>query len=296
MSYTLHRLKVFCAVASTGSYTQAARQLGIQQPTVSEQVKTLEKSFDLDLIERINGNIRLTDAGRELYIHIQHVIGLAEDLEHIVEQLRDQNIGTVKVCADTTVGTSVMPRVISDFRLNYPEVHIILEVVNRSKVIERLEEGSVDLAVMGRPPDIAGLEVEDFLSNDLVIIASIRHRLANCDHLPLSELAEERFLVRENGSGTRMALIELLESAGLRLRVAMVLGHNEAIKNGVMADLGIALMSRWALEQEIKLHRLVELKVEGLPITRRWHIVFPSGKLISPATRHFKHFLENFQS
>jgi molybdate transport repressor ModE-like protein len=295
MSYTLHRLKVFCAVASTGSYTLAAKQLGIQQPTVSEQVKTLEKIFDLDLIERINGNIRLTDAGRELYCHIQQVTGLAEDLGRIVEQLRDQNIGTVKVCADTTVGTSIMPRVISDFRLGYPEIQIILEVVNRARVVARLEEGSVDLAVMGRPPDIPGLDVEDFLPNELVIIASSRHRLAGRLNLPMSELAEERFLVREKGSGTRLALIELLESAGLRLRVGMVLGHNEAIKNAVMADLGIALMSKWALEQELELNRLAVLHIEGLPVTRRWHIVFPAGKLISPATRHLKQFLENFQ-
>ncbi|NWJ44411.1 MAG: LysR family transcriptional regulator [Chloroflexi bacterium] len=295
MNYTLHQLKVFYTVSNCGSYTKAAQQLGLQQPTVSEQVSTLEKTFGLDLIERIHGGLRLTDAGKVLYQSVQHVLGVSDDLGRIVEQLRGQSTGTVRVCADTTVGTSAIPDVISKFQRLHSGIQIILEVVNRAKVIERLEEGKVDLAVMGRPPDLRGLEVEIFLPNELLMVASVRHRLAYQLKLPLSAISDERFLVRESGSGTRTALIELLETVGIKPKIAMVLSHNEAIKQAVIADLGIALMSRNVLEQELKLGLMTILDLEGLPIIRRWHVVSPPGKLVSPATREFRQFLKNYQ-
>ncbi len=295
MSYTLHQLKVFYAVANTGSYTRAAQQLGLQQPTVSEQVSTLEKTFGLELVERLPGGLRLTDAGKELYRQIGQVLGLSDDLGRVVEQLRGQSTGVVRVCADTTVGTGVIPDAISRFHRENSGIQIILEVVNRTTVIERLQEGKVDLAVMGRPPDIKGLEVDIFLPNEMVMVASPRHRLAGQLKLPLAVLANERFLVRETGSGTRAVLVELLDSAGIQPNIGMVLSNNEAIKQAVMADLGIALMSKIMLEQELRLGLLTLLDLEGLPVIRRWHVVSPPGKLVSPAMRQFRQFLKNFQ-
>jgi DNA-binding transcriptional LysR family regulator len=170
-------------------------------------------------------------------------------------------------------------------------VEITLEVVNRSALVDALLNNRVDLAVMGRVPDEIPVTIEPFKPNELVLIAAPTHRLAGRENVPFEELAREHFLLREIGSGTRAALEAVFQEEGLPLLVSMQVGNNSAIKQGVAAGLGIALISRAAIDMELETHRLVILDVEGFPIMRQWRIVHLKDKHLSATARAFKAFL-----
>src|SRR5258706_1550921 len=249
-SLTMHQLRVFCAVARLLSYTRAAEELGCQQPTVSALVTELERITQLTLFEQWGKRLALTDEGRELYTHAQQVVAAADEAWRTMAQLR--GIATpesvpLRVAADTTVGTYVMPRLLGDFHRQHSTLAINLHVANRADVRASLLAGEVDLIVAGRPPAVDGLVAEPFLVNPLVAIASPAHILAGHSHVPLARLAEEVFLMREVGSGTRAAMEELFEVAGVPLKIGMVLGHIEAIKQAVAAGLGVTVLSEAAV-------------------------------------------------
>jgi DNA-binding transcriptional LysR family regulator len=177
------------------------------------------------------------------------------------------------------------------FRQSFPAVEISLEVLNRASLIDALLSNRVDLAVMGAVPDDALVEIEPFAYNPLVLIAAPNHRLAGRADVSIKELGREHFLLREPGSGTRSSLEATLKEVGVPLQISMQVGNNSAIKQGVAAGLGIALISRVALDMELETHRLVILDVEGFPIVRQWRIVHLKDKYLSPTALNFKAFL-----
>src|SRR5258706_5067258 len=297
-SLTMHQLRVFCAVARLLSYTRAAEELGCQQPTVSALVKELERVTQLTLFEQWGKRLALTDEGRELYAHAQQVVAAADEAWRAMEQLR--GIATpesvpLRVAADTTVGTYVMPHLLGAFHRQQPTFAINLRVANRAEVRADLLGGEVDLVVAGRPPAVAGLVAEPFLVNPLVAIASPEHVLAGHTHVPLARLAEEGFLMREAGSGTRAAVEELFEVAGMPLKIDMVLGHIEAIKQAVAAGLGVSVLSELAVKREVQYRKLVILPVEHFPIERRWYIARLVERPLMASTVTFIEFLREYK-
>ncbi len=199
--------------------------------------------------------------------------------------------GRLSVGADTTVGTYVIPGLLGKFHQLYPEVEITLEVVNRGYLVDALINSRVDMVIMGKIPTEAPVFVAPFASNELVLVAPPTHRLAGCVNVPFAELAREHFLLREEGSGTRSALESAFLEAGLPLQVSMQVGNNSAIKQGVAAGLGVALISRVALDMELETNRLVILDVEGFPIMRQWRLVHLKDKNLSATARAFKFFI-----
>jgi DNA-binding transcriptional LysR family regulator len=297
-SLTIHQLRVFCAVGRLLSYTRAAKELGCQQPTVSALVTELERITQLTLFEQWGKRLALTDEGRELYTHAQQVVAAADEAWRTMAQLR--GIATpesvpLRVAADTTVGTYVMPRLLGDFHRQHSTLAINLHVANRADVRASLLAGEVDLIVAGRPPAVDGLVAEPFLVNPLVAIASPAHILAGHPHVPLARLAEEVFLMREVGSGTRAAMEELFEVAGVPLKIGMVLGHIEAIKQAVAAGLGVTVLSEAAVKREVQYRRLVILQVEFFPIQRRWYIARLTDRPPKPGTAEFIEFLRDYK-
>jgi LysR family transcriptional regulator, low CO2-responsive transcriptional regulator len=193
------------------------------------------------------------------------------------------------------VGTYVMPRLLGDFHRQHSTLAINLHVANRADVRASLLAGEVDLIVAGRPPAVDGLVAEPFLVNPLVAIASPAHILAGHPHVPLARLAEEVFLMREVGSGTRAAMEELFEVAGVPLKIGMVLGHIEAIKQAVAAGLGVTVLSEAAVKREVQYRRLVILQVEFFPIQRRWYIARLTDRPPKPGTAEFIEFLRDYK-
>ena len=287
----LHQLATFQVVAKHCSYVRAAEELHFSQPAVSAQIRQLEESLEIKLFDKIGRQTYLTQAGEELYRYSQKIFSLIEEMQETMESLRSPQFGHLSVGADTTVGTYVIPALLGQFHQMYPEVEITLDVVNRAALVEAIMSNRIDMAIVGRVPDDIPVEIEPFAQNELVLVASPRHRLAGIAGVPLTELGKEHFLLREVGSGTRAALETVFQEAGVPLQVSMQVGNNSAIKQGVAAGLGIALISRVALDMELETNRLVILDVEGFPVLRQWRLVHIKDKHLSATAYAFKLFL-----
>jgi len=287
----LHQLATFQVVAKHCSYVRAAEELHFSQPAVSAQIRQLEESLEIKLFDKIGRKTHLTQAGEELYLYSQKIFSVIEEMQETMESLRSPQYGRLSVGADTTVGTYVIPALLGKFHQMYPEVDISLDVVNRAALVEAIMSNRIDMAIVGRVPDDIPVEIEPFAQNELVLVASPRHRLAGIASVPLVELGREHFLLREVGSGTRAALETVFQEAGVPLHVSMQVGNNSAIKQGVAAGLGIALISRVALDMELETNRLVILDVEGFPVMRQWRLVHIKDKHLSATAHAFKLFL-----
>lgn len=287
----LHQLATFRVVAKHCSFVRAAEELHFSQPAVSAQIRQLEQSLGVKLFDQIGRKTHLTQAGEELYNYSLKIFSVIDETLDTLDALRSPHYGRLSVGADTTVGSYVIPGWLGQFHQIYPEVDISLEVLNRAALIDALVNNRIDLAVIGNVPDDIPVVIEPFARNELVLIASSSHRLAGLPEIPLAELAKEHFLLREVGSGTRAALEGVFHDAALPLLISMQVGNNSAIKQGVAAGLGVALISRVALDMELETKRLVILDVEGFPIIRQWRIVHLKEKNLSATTRAFKSFL-----
>ncbi len=287
----LHQLHTFQVVAKHCSYVRAAEELHFSQPAVSAQIRLLETALGVRLFEQIGRKTHLTQAGEELYLYSQKIFSVIDETMEVMEALRSPQYGRLSVGADTTVGSYVIPGMLGRFRQSFPAVEISLEVLNRASLIEALLSNRVDMAIMGAVPDDAPVEIEPIAYNPLVLISPPGHRLAGRNDVSIKELGREHFLLREPGSGTRSALEAALREAGTELHISMQVGNNSAIKQGVAAGLGIALISRVALDMELETGRVVILDVEGFPIIRQWRLVHLKDKYFSPPARAFKAFM-----
>lgn len=297
-SITLRQLRAFCTVARRLSYTRAAEELGCQQPTVSALVAELERTTQMTLLEQWGRHIALTSEGHELYAHAQLVVASADELWQTMATLRGVAMAErVPLCiaADTTVGTYVLPKLLGLFHHRHLGIALSLRVANRSIVRSSLLAEEVDLVVAGRPPDFEGLITEPFLANPLVVVASPQHALAEQRQIPLARLASEVFLLREVGSGTRAAVEELFEIAGIPLKFGMVLGHVEAIKQAVAAGLGVSVLSEVAVRREVSYGTLTILDVEAFPIPRRWYIARLAQRALTSNATEFIAFLHEYK-
>ncbi len=297
-SLTIHQLRVFCTVAHFLSYTRAAEELGCQQPTVSALVAELARATQLHLLEQRGKRLSLTDEGRELYAHAQQVVAAADQAWWAMAE-RCGNVTAMskplQVAADTTVGTYVMPRLLGAFHHKHPNVALKLSIANRTAVRASLMAGEVDLVIAGRPPEVDGLVAEPFLANPLVVVASPEHELVGQGQVSLARMAEEVFLLREEGSGTRAAVEEVFEIAGIPLKHGMVLGHVEAIKRAVAAGLGVSILSALAVHREVQYGTLSILDVEQFPIQRRWYIARLAKRPLTASADVFIQFLHDYK-
>lgn len=287
----LHQLATFRVVAKHCSFVRAAEELHFSQPAVSAQIRQLEESMGVKLFDKIGRKTHLTHAGETLYHYTQQIFTLIDETLETMEALRSPYNGRLSIGADTTVGTYVVPTLLGKFHHLYPDVEIALEVFNRVHLLNSLVSNDIDMAIMGKIPSEIPVFSASFAPNELVLIAAPTHRLAGCVRVPFGEMAREYFLLREVGSGTRAALVEAFQDAGLPLLVSMQVGNNSAIKQGVAAGLGIALISRVAIDMELETKRLVMLDVEGFPIMRQWYLIHLKDKNLSATATACKGFL-----
>jgi LysR family transcriptional regulator, low CO2-responsive transcriptional regulator len=287
----LHQLATFQIVAKHRSFVRAAEELHLSQPAISAHIRDLEKRLGVKLFYQIGRKTYLTHAGEAMHHYTQQILALMEDTLEAMAALRSPHQGSLNVGADTTVGTYIIPSLLGKFHQIYPEVEITLEVLNHAPLVDALTGKVVDIAVMSRVPSGVPVFSEPFAKNELVLVAAPSHRLASITRVPFAKLAQEHFLLREPGSGTRAALEATFEEAGYPLHVSMQVGNNSAIKRGAAAGLGIALLSRVALDMELKTNRLVILDVEGFPLVRQWHLVHLKDKNLSATAKACKSFL-----
>lgn len=291
MRVTWNQLRLFEAVARRQSFTRAAEELFVVQPTVSAQIKQLTDMVGLPLFEQVGKKIYLTDAGKELQVTCRELFDSWERFEMRVSDLKGVKEGRLRIAMATTAKYFV-PRMLGPFYKRYPGVDLAVEIVNRDRVIERLVNNMDDLYIMGVPPDHIAIEKHLFLDNPLVVIAPIGHELARRKNVPLARLARERLIVREAGSGTRITTEEFLRKHKIKWPVQMELGNNEAIKWAVAGDLGVSVVSQHSLLLEPMHDKLAVLDVEGFPIHAAWYVVYPQGKQLSVVARTFFDYLK----
>jgi DNA-binding transcriptional LysR family regulator len=290
MHITIRQLQVFSSVAKHLSYTRAAEELHLTQPAVSMQIKQLEKSVGLNLFEQIGKKIYLTEAGNVVLEHAISINSKLKSIENDLEQLKGIDGGRLTVCIASTVNYFAT-RLISRFSQAYPNVQISLDVTNRHDLLKRLETNEPDLVLMGRPPASADLNSTAFMDNPLVVIANPHHPLANESDIPIQRLTDEKFVLREQGSGTRSAMEEIFEEYHVKPRVSTQLSGNESIKQAVEAGLGLALVSFHTVDLELKANRLTTLDIQHFPILKKWHIGHRSGKHLSATAQAFWDFV-----
>lgn len=287
---TLRQMQIFEAVVRLGGYTRAAEALHLSQPTISMQVKKLSETIGLPLIEKVGNRLHTTAVGDEVYASAQNILSSMVSLGESAAALDGVVKGPLRLAVITTA-KYFMPHLLGEFISQYPEVKPILKVTNRSRVLERLKSNEDDLLIMGQVPVGLDVEAHPFVDNELVVVASTRHPLTQESNITLEQLSEERFLVRESGSGTRLAVDRLFAEQGLEIQPYMDLGSSEAIKQAVMAGLGISVLSRHNLRLELAGNHIAVLDVKGFPLFYRWYAVHLKDKKLSLVTRTFLDFL-----
>jgi DNA-binding transcriptional LysR family regulator len=287
---TLRQLEVFAAIARLGSFTRAAEEMFLTQPTVSMQIKKLTDAVGLPLFEQIGKKIYLTDAGRELNETCRGIFEHFSYFEMAIADMKGLKKGTLRLACVTTA-KYFTPRLFGPFCQQHTGVDVSLKVSNRERVLERLADNQDDLYILGQPPEDIDAVAEPFLENPLVVLAPIKHPLVGKKKIALSRLAEEPFLVREPGSGTRAALERLFAQKGFTPKVRMELGSNEVIKQAIAVGLGISVLSRHTLTLDAPMGQLAVLDVEGFPIQRHWYVAYPRGKKLSVVAQAFLEYL-----
>jgi DNA-binding transcriptional LysR family regulator len=290
MHVTLRQLRVFEAVARHLSYTRAAEELHLTQPAVSMQIKQLEESVGLPLFEQMGKRTFLTEAGQELHQTSRAIALQLEETEEVLESLKGIRRGRLRIAVASTANYFAT-RLLAAFCRRYPGISFSLEVTNRESLLRALEANEKDLVIMGRPPESLDLEAEPFMDNPLVVIAAPDHPLAGADEVSWERLQQEAFVVREEGSGTRIAMERHFASRGVKLRTGMELSSNEAIKRAVEVGMGLGIVSIHTLELELETGRLMVLRAEAFPIPRHWYLVHRRSKRLSPVALAFHDFV-----
>lgn len=287
---TLPQLSVFEAVARLGSFTKAAEELFMAQPTVSVQMKKLADTVGLPLIEQVGKRIRLTDAGRILHESCLQMFGTLAGAERRLADLRGLEAGRLQLAVSTT-GEYFAPRVLAEFVKRHPGVEVSLQIQNRSALLERMSGNLDDLYIFAGMPEGRDIASYPLLPNPVVPFAHADHPLARKKNIPFARFAEEPFLIREPGSGARAMVLDIFGTHGCEPRIRMELSNNEAIKQAIIAGLGVSIMSRYTLGLDVPHDQVAVLDVTGFPVDNPWVMVHPAGKQLSLVARAFLDFM-----
>ncbi|MBT2970075.1 MAG: LysR family transcriptional regulator [gamma proteobacterium symbiont of Ctena orbiculata] len=290
MHTTLRQMRVFTTVASHLNYTRAARELHLSQPAVSMQVKQLEESVGLPLFEHAGKKIQLTEAGKEMYQYVRTIFQTFEEMEEVLDAMKGLDTGHINIAVASTVNYFA-PRLLAGFSRQYPGIDLSLDVTNRERLMGLLKNNEIDIVLMGLPPEDIDLIYEPFMDNPLVVIAPPGHPLEKRRQIPMHRLEEEIFIMREAGSGTRLAMERYFKEQGITIRTGMQMTRNEAIKQAVRAGMGLGVVSTHTIELEVETGRLVILDIEGFPILRHWYMVYRKTKRLSPPAKAFHDFV-----
>lgn len=281
---TFRQLRGLIAIAEYGTISAAARHLNLTPPAVSLQLRELEKSVEVPLYERVDQRFELTHAGNEVLGIAMRIESQLRECDQTLDALRGVDGGYISIGVVSTAKYFV-PMVLAAFKKDYPKVKIHLQVGNRDSIVASLENLELDFVISGRPPTKFEVESQCIGPHPQVIIAAPDHPMAGKKKVKLQDLADETFLLREPGSGTRGMADQLLAEAGLDPQSASEFGSNETIKQAVIAGLGIALISSHTVAAEIQDNRLTTLNIDGLPDDRYWFVVRNKQKRLLPSSQ-----------
>ena len=268
MAINLHLLKIFHAVARSGSFSRAASELAISQPSVSIQVGELERQFGVELFEPAGKSVRLTEAGRLCYDYAGRILTLIDEAQRAMDDIKGLQRGRLLLGATQIPGTYILPALLGRLKAQLPRLEIALRIDEPRKIQEMVLRHELDLAVTGSRLALPDLEAVPLAADEMVLIVAPAHRFAALADVPVAELSAEPFVLRERGSGSREMVDDALHRAGVYITPALELEGVDAVKQAVAANLGVSILSRCAIELEVASGRLREVPVRGLNVRR----------------------------
>lgn len=289
-----HRLNIFLKIAELKSFSRAAHELYLTQPTVSQHISALEQYVGLPLFDRSDRDITLTKAGELLYIYARQIMALQDEAVQALDHFRGKKSGHLTIGASTIPGEYVLPPLLGDFKAGFPDIQITMRIADTAVIVEELVTRSIELGIVGARIKDERLQYAKLADDELVLIVPRGHRWWAKKEIPLEELVQEPLVMRERGSGSRMSLEHNLQDAGIKpdqLKVNAEMGSTAALKHAVRSGVGIAFISRRAVVDEVAHGLLRILPLSGLTISRAFYMVNDRKRTLSPLGKAFREFL-----
>ncbi|MCL5058921.1 MAG: LysR family transcriptional regulator [Actinobacteria bacterium] len=282
-----NQLDIFITVADKKNFSRAGEYLNMTQPAISQHIHALEDYYGAKLFERSSKKVELTQAGMVLYKYAQEILRLHRVAKKSVADLVDMVTGKLTIGASLTIGEYVLPRLLATFTRKYPDVEYSVLVGNTEIIREFTREGTIDVGLVEGVVEDAQLEIKTFLKDEMLLVAPTLHPLAKKPRVDRDDLKECVFIIREEGSGTRLAMEEFFEKSGFTPDRVITLGSTQAIKEAVESGLGISILSKWSLRKELSLGSLKPLRIKGLEIPRWFFLIKLKDKFQSRASDEF---------
>jgi len=292
-----HKLKVFCTVAETKSFSKTSEIIHLTQPAVSLQIQALEEKYETKLFDRSSSTVALTLAGETLYKYAKEILALYASAEKAIGKQTGILKGSLTIGAGSNIGNYILPAVITEFRNSHPKMKLYLHVNNTKRIVELLNSGNIDIGLVEGDVSRQKITVKKLLSDELVLIVPPAHQWAKRQDVSISELVKESFILREAGSGTRQIIEKFLGRHGITLydmKVSTVLGSTEAIKDAVENGLGVSIISRWAARKESKYGTLCLLGIKEEKMVRDFSLVVNKNSVSSNTLEEFLSFLRSY--
>ncbi len=292
-----HKLKVFCTVAETKSFSKTSEIIHLTQPAVSLQIQALEERYETKLFDRSSSTVTLTPAGEVLYKFAKEILALYAAAEKAISKQIGLVKGSLTIGAGSNIGNYILPSVITDFKNTNPKIKIYLLVGNSKRVIELLNSGNIDIGLVEGDISRQKMVVRKLISDELILIVPPSHPWAKRKDVSISEIVREPFIFREAGSGTRQMIEKYLARHGITphdMKISTVLGSTEAIKDAVENGLGVSIISRWAVRKESKYGTLKALNIKEEKMVRDFSLVINKNSVSSNSLEEFLAFLKAY--
>ncbi len=292
-----HKLKVFCTVAETRSFSKASEIIHLTQPAVSLQIQALEELYETKLFDRSSSTVSLTPAGEILYRYAKEILALYAAAEKNIGELTGLVKGSISVGASTTIGNYLLPNVLADFRRTHPKIKVHLFVGNTKRIVEYLNSGNIDFGIVEGDIARQKLIVEKLIVDELVVIVPPLHPWAKKKEVSIYEVIKEPFILREEGSGTRQIIEKYLNKHGIsthEMKASMMLGSTVAIKGAVESGVGVSIVSRWAARKESKYGTIKMLSIKEEKLLREFALIYQKNSIASHAVDEFLSYVKNY--
>lgn len=292
-----HKLKVFCTVAETKSFSKTSEIIHLTQPAVSLQIQALEEIYESKLFDRTSNSINLTPSGEILYRYAKDILKLYAEAEKEIGKITGLIKGCVLIGGSTTIGNYVLPNVVVAFKDKHPKIKINLLIANTKKVEDFVTVGAIDFGLVEGIPTRQKITIDRFIDDELIVIVPPHHQWAKKKTISIAEITKEPFIIREEGSGTRFFIESFLKEQGMQLsdlKIVMSLGGIESIKLAVETGSGVSIISKWAARKEIKYGTLKGIYFKEAPMRRSFSLILPKNAIINHAVDEFLNFLKSY--
>lgn len=292
-----HKLKVFCTVAETRSFSKASEIIHLTQPAVSLQIQALEEVYETKLFDRTSSTVVLTPAGEILYKYAKEILTLFAAAEKDIGEITGLVKGSISVGASTTIGNYVLPSVISDFKRKNPKIKIHLQVGNTKRIVDFLNAGNIDLGIVEGDVSKYKIKTEKLIADELCLIVPTNHPWTKKKEVSILDILKEPFIFREDGSGTRQVIEKYLNKRGIsphKMKITTILGSTEAIKEAVENGTGLSIVSKWAVRRERRYGSLDIVRFKEGKVLRDFSLIFSRTTIMSYAAEEFLTYMKKY--